>query len=498
MTMSSSSRNTVLGGDRRLWLKFVPIFQMTNHAVHWSEGLFISPHHFQSTERRQHEELGLAQQWQVGYAYGLRKIEIDEDALANWRVALSSLHLRLRDGTLLRFPEDTLLSPVEIPRTGFRNSQDRVMVHLAVPRLQMGRQNANVQGGDSTRRYAVESEEVEDENQAGNPMTIQVRWLNARLILGNDELSGYETLPIMRLRLGSVAEAPPEIDPEYIPPLLACDAWSYLQDRILGNINDQLGSLADQLARNMLDRGVAFESGHREDLERIFKLHSLNVALGYLVNLPFVRGLHPLTAYMELCRVVGLISMFLPERRMPKVPIYDHDNLGSCFHSIRKLIDLDSEKQRRGYVKRPFVGAGLQMQVRLEREWLTPGWTFYMGVESKLSFSEVDKLLTDRLDLKVGSSDAVENIYRGGKGGVKARPEATPPRDFPGTGWTYWKLDRGSEAWQAVEKTLNLAIRFNEKQVVGEINGEHSIQIRTDLGQLVALSFALYAMPQMP
>jgi type VI secretion system protein ImpJ len=121
-----------------------------------------------------------------------------------------------------------------------------------------------------------------------------------------------------------------------------------------------------------------------------------------------------------------------------------------------------------------------------------------MGVESRLSFNEVDRLLTDRLDLKVGSSDVVENIYRGGKGGVKARPEASPPRDFPGSGWTYWKLDRGSEAWQAVEKTLNLGIRFNEKQVVGGIDGEQTIQIRTDQGQLVSLSFALYAMPQTP
>ena len=340
---------------------------MTNHAVHWSEGLFISPHHFQLSERRLREELSLAQQWHVGYAYGVRKIEIDLEALANWRVSLGTLHVRLQDRTFLRYPEDSILAPVEIPRAAFRNSQERVMVHVAIPRLQLGRKNADQQTSEGTARYAIESQEVEDENQAGNPIVTDVRWLNARILLGDEEISGYETLPIMRLRLGSIAEAPPEVDPEYIPPLLACDAWAYLQDRILGNTADQLGSLADQLARNMLDRGVAFESGHREDLERIFKLHSLNMALGYLVNLPLVRGIHPLTAFLELCRVVGQISIFLPERRMPKVPVYDHDDLGGCFHAIRRLLDLDTEKQRRAYVKRPFVGAGLQMQVRLDR-----------------------------------------------------------------------------------------------------------------------------------
>ncbi len=470
---------------------------MNDHSVHWSEGLFISPQHFQLAERRLREEIGLAQQWHVGYAYGLRSIDIDREALSNWRVSVRTAHARLRDGTVVRFPEDSTLSPLDIPKATFRGSQDRVLVYLAVPRLQLGRKNADMSRSDSVSRYSIDNQEVEDENQTGNPIVVDVRWLNARLLLGEDELAGYEALPIMRLRLGAVAEAPPEIDPEYIPPILACDAWQYLQDRILGNITDQLGSLADQLASNMCDRGVAFESGHKEDLERIFKLHALNVALGYLVNLPLVRGVHPLTSYMELCRIVGMVAILLPERRMPKVPIYDHDDLGTCFHAVRRLLE-GGPKPPVSYIKRPFVGSGLQLQVRMDREWLSPDWAFYMGVESRLSFNEVDRLLNDRLDLKVGSGDVVENIYRGGKGGVKLRPEAQPPRDFPGAGWTYWKMDRGSEAWQAVEKMLTIGIRFNEKQVVGGIDGEQTIQIRNDQNQLVALSFALYAMPQTP
>ncbi len=468
---------------------------MTNHAIHWSEGLFISPHHFQSGERRLHEQLGLAQQWHVGYAYGLRKIELDTAALANWRVGVQTLHVQFRDGTLLRFPEDALLSPVEIPQSAFRSPQDRLMIHVAVPQMQLGRKNANSERGDNTCRYIVESQEVEDENQGGNPIITQVRWLNARLLVGNDDVAGYETLPIMRLRLGSVAEAPPELDPEYIPPLLACDAWDYLQKSILQNTTDYLGSLADQLARNMLDRGVAFQSGNREDLERIQKLQAVNTALGHLVNLGTVRGMHPLNAYIDLSRALGSVSMFRPDRqlRMPTIPVYDHDNLGTCFHTVRKLIDLG---ERPIYIKRPFIGAGLQMQVRLDKEWLTPGWTFYMGVETTLSFSDIETLLLKKMDLKIGSPDTVEKIYRGGRGDVKTRPEASPPRDFPGTNWTYWKLDRSSEAWQAVEAELMLAIRFNENQVASKYDAEQTIQVRTDQGQLVALSFALFAMPQ--
>ena len=43
---------------------------------------------------------------------------------------------------------------------------------------------------------------------------------------------------------------------------------------------------------------------HREDFERILRLQALNTALGYLCNLPFVRGVHPLTVG-ELSALAG-------------------------------------------------------------------------------------------------------------------------------------------------------------------------------------------------
>jgi len=103
-----------------------------------------------------------------------------------------------------------------------------------------------------------------------------------------------------------------------------------------------------------------------------------------------------------------------------------------------------------------FMGAGLQMQVRLEREWLDARMELSTwGSESTLSFNEVDKTAgPDRLDLKVGSSDVVENIYRGGKGGSESPSRGrTAGAIFPRyqTG-PIGRLDRGSEAWQAVEE----------------------------------------------
>ena len=466
---------------------------MANHAIHWGDGLFLRPHHFQAAERNLREEIFTAENWNVSYAYGLRKIEIDEDALANWRILLRICHARMHDGTHFRYPEDANLSPIELAKDAF-DGRDRVTVFLAVPPLRLGRKNADVAGGDPNSRFLVDSQEIEDENQPGNPQILEVRWTNAKLLVDEQELPGYETLPIMRLRRGTMAESPPEIDPEYIPPVLACDAWPILRENIIDSICSQIGSRVESQTRQMFDRRVAFESGHREDLEIIFQLHSLNTALGYLWNLPHVMGVHPLAAYMELCRVVGMLSIFWPERRMPDVPRYDHDDLGKCFYAVKRLLEEKGERAPEP-VKRLFIGGGLQMQVRLEREWLQPTWMFFIGVESSLSYNEVNSLLRGELNMKVGSTRQVDTIFAKGQAGVQIVPDPEPPRALPGTNWTYWKVDESSHAWKDVEETLNLGVRINDTQVDGRIDGAQDIRVRTREGQTVKLTFALYAVP---
>ena len=48
-----------------------------------------------------------------------------------------------------------------------------------------------------------------------------------------------------------------------------------------------------------------------------------------VVILAFSRGIHPHTAYFELVKIVGQLSIFDPSRRPPEIPRYDHDDLGT-------------------------------------------------------------------------------------------------------------------------------------------------------------------------
>src|SRR5262249_13348496 len=157
------------------------------------------------------------------------------------------------------------------------------------------------------------------------PQAIQIRLLSFKLLLSTEDHSGYEALPIARVRRAAAAEALPQLDPSYIPPLLACDAWKVLAADILQAIYHRVGKKVELRASQAVSRGIPFDSRSQEDPLIFAQLHVLNEAYALLGTLVFAQGVHPLPAYLELCRLVGQLAIFGPGRKAPELPRYDHD-----------------------------------------------------------------------------------------------------------------------------------------------------------------------------
>jgi len=472
---------------------------MTMRPVHWHEGMFIRPHHFQAAQRHLIDLDGRSARWDVHYNWGLRSLELDRDALANHRLVVRSLQARLRDGTPVSVPEDGYLPEIDL-KSALRLDSS-VTVLLALPILQVGR--ANVSGGpDSRGRYLLDAVQIEDENTGLNPQSVQVRLLNLRLLLSTDDQTGYEVLPIAAIEKGPRAEALPQIHAPYIPPLLACDAWPPLAADILQAAYDRIGTKLHLLATQVNSRGISFGSQAAGDALIFGQLRALNEAYALLGIMAFAQGVHPLPAYVELCRLVGQLAVFGTSRRTPDLPRYDHDDLGGCFHRVKNYIDalLDTIVEP-GYKERPFRGAALRMQVSLEPSWLETVWQMYVGVQGTLTPEESIRLLTKQglLDMKIGSSDRVDRIFQLGQAGLKFTHATLPPRALPSRpGLIYFQVDRDShlDEWQHVRKELTLAIRLNETRVVGSIEGQDVLTVRTPGGQTTTLQFTLYVVKE--
>lgn len=472
---------------------------MRNPAVHWSEGMFLRPHHFQAADRHWRELAATSGKWENPYNYGLYRCDVSAEALANYQVQASGLQCRLADGTIFATEVGHELGRLDL-KSAFV-SASAVTVYLAISKVVLGRANVSTTETGNKARYISSPMALQDEAAGGNDQEIDLLRLDGRLMLSTEDLHGYEALPIARIRRSGSEEATPEIDDDYFPPLLAIDAWPPLSLGIVRAIYDVIGEKIEVLGGRVRDRGVTLSSPDPGDLDDLLMLKSLNEGQAVLHCLTFAKGVHPLVAYTELCRIVGALSIFDPQRLVGEIPAYDHDDLARIFKWVKLRIEqLLGSRKRLQYEQRFFTGTERGLQVVIDPKWLHTGWDWYVGVNSKnLPDRAVRELLEPgKLDWKMGSSQQVEVIFKHGVPGVGHVELSGAPRALPShQGWSYYEISREGNAWKDVLATQTLALRFRTELIgnLAELPGQRNLEVMLPDKRAV-LQFALFAVPR--
>ncbi len=486
---------------------------MRNLPVHWYEGLFLRPQHFQAHDRYWTELVQTTEQWDHPYNYGLHSVQFSKEALANNQLQVNLLEARLRDGTLVsldigkepdRVDLKEAFGGAKVPGVDLSEAFGQattVRAFLAVPKLQLGRQNVGQAGNGELLRFHRRDQPTQDETNGGNDQQVQLKLLNAKLLLSNQDLSGYEVLPIAQIKRASEEQAVPRIDPDYIPPVLSIDAWPGLGRDIVRAICDIIGQKLEVLSQQVINRGIGLDSRDPGDADRILMLSQLNTAYATLSVLAAAQGIHPLAAYTELCRIVGQLSIFGKERRATDLPPYDHDDLARIFGLIRQRIEgLINSVRDYEFEQRYFVGVGLGMQVTLEPKWFNSNWQWYIGVnKGELSETECREMLSPgQLDWKFGSSRQVEILFKHRAEGLQLLVIEREIRALPSRrDWLYFEVDRKDmPAWRDVQETQTLAMRLKDSLIVNRdrLQGERSMVVQ-GRSKRATLQFALFAVP---
>ncbi len=486
---------------------------MRNPPVHWYEGLFLRPQHFQAADRFWEELQATSRSYDAPYGYGLHTLEISHAALENNQFEVQALRARMPDGTLvdLQVGEEPDRVDLRAAVHDVGRSVDLaepfdaaavVRVYLAVPKLRLGQANVGGSGvGDRERRYSTAVVPVQDETQGGDEQEIEFRHLNVRLLLSTQNLSGYEVLPIAQIKRGSDERPVPHLDSAFVPPLLRIDAWPSLVREYVRAAYDVVGQKSEVLGQQLVNRGVGFDSRHPGDLDRMLMLSELNSVYAVLGVKAFCSGTHPLEAYTELCRAVGRLSVFAGTRRVPELPRYDHDDLARIFHTVYAELDrllnsvLDYE-----FEQRYFEGVGLGMQVSLEAKWFNSDWEWYIGVrKGDLSTDECRRLLSPgHLDWKFGSARQVETLFTQRAEGLSLKPLDRAVRSLPaGDDWLFYEVSKkDNPAWRDVQQTQTLAVRLKDSLILNSdrLQGNRTLVVSSD-GRDASLQFSLFAVP---
>jgi type VI secretion system protein ImpJ len=325
--------------------------------LRWSEGMLLSPQHFQQNDIYWQEQTALRSRWMRPYAWGLWDLELDETALRQGVVQITHLEAMLPDGMAVQFPaakDDDGLAPLKVAdHPALSGLGGRLRVHLAVPKRLRG---AASERADLRRFRPVPGATAVDENTGGDE--IEIDRLRACLsLLPADKLTGgHEQIPLLEIeRAGNEFQAT-----AYHPPLLRVRAADFLH-------NTSVLSRVETLLRDLNDRA----SSQAGDAEGQRLLAALTSALPPLRLMVQSGEVHPFDLYLALAGLLGHVAQIdsAPLAAMLVRP-YDHQNLEPGFDGMLSSFGALLKRVRVGYRAHVFkrIESGV-FEIALGEDW---------------------------------------------------------------------------------------------------------------------------------
>lgn len=414
-----------------------------DQKVVWSEGMFLSPHHFQHWDRFQERNLSKLLGAMTRFGGGITRIDIDTEALANGTVALLGLHGVMPDGLVVEIPE-TDPSPETRPIGDlFPPALDHLDVYLGIPAEQPDAANCRLEEGGEARstRYTASYIKVADFNTGGNIREIAVARKNLRLFFSGEEMSGAVTLKIaelVRTAGGNLA-----LRETYIPPCLSISASAYLM-RLIRGLLELLSAKRSALGGQRDDPGSF-------DPVRMTLLQTLNRSIPVLSHYSHLGKIHPEALYLTLASMAGELTTASPDQHPRDLPPYQHHDLTKTFRDlelrIRSLVEgvtptrhtvIPLEKSR----ENTLVG-------RIGDERLLETSQFYLGVTGPLPEDQIREWTPRRI--KAGAPLDLDTIVTSALPGLKLSYTARPPAGLsPKIGHHYFRLENQGVLWDSI------------------------------------------------
>jgi len=427
---------------------------MTWHnKVMWTEGMFLQPQHFQQQDRYAARQLDGRVSSSLHWAWGLTALQIDEAALLQGRLMLSSARGVLPDGTAFAVPDDDAAPPaLEVPA----DARDQLIV-LAAPMARPGVPESDVEETSVAMppRFRVTDLDVADVHAASlRTAPLQIGRLNLRLMLAADATDGSASVGVAKL-VERRADGRIVLDTGYVPPMLHALGQAVLAGYVR-EVHGMLHQRGEALGARLAQPGRAGIG----EITDFLLLQVVNRHEPLLAHLQRLSLLHPERLYAILLELAGELTTFRESRRPPEYPAYRHDDLASCFRAV--MVDLRQslsmvleqtaiqiELQERKHGIRVAIIADLEMQRNA---------SFVLAVNAQMPGEALRSRFPTQV--KIGPAERLRELVSLQLPGVTLRALPVAPRQIPyHAGFTYFELEtRGNEMWKQLETSGGLAI----------------------------------------
>ncbi|NMM26952.1 MAG: type VI secretion system baseplate subunit TssK [Glaciimonas sp.] len=410
-----------------------------NHTnkVLWGEGLFLRPQHFQRQDRYHESRLHQTANALHPYAWGVSKIQIDQDALANNSLRLLDMSVIFQDGEIYQAPGDDDL-PDAVNLTDVPQSQHTITYYAALPSLKgFGGNFSSSANANKSNRYAQANRETPDLFTEAAKAEMTYLKKAVRLVSELDPRDSFVCFPLVRLRRTSTSGF--DLDPNFVPPSLSISSAPILflklrrlMDALQAKVNALYGHHREP-SKNV----VEFRSG---DISSFWLLHTTSSAYANLTHYLHNPLLHPERLYEQLLVLTGALMTFSKTYTLSDLPGYQHQDPGPCFAKldiiIRELLDTVISS-------RYFAIALSELKPSYHHGMLDSGkiddkTAFYLAVSADMPAIELIDIVP--LRFKTGAPEDVDKFVLAAMPGVKLVHSPQVPAALPVRPDTYYFL----------------------------------------------------------
>ncbi len=307
-----------------------------DEQVHWSEGLFLQPHHLQRMQRLLEDLSRKQRQLVLPFAYGWCDLEIDLDALKSRRIVVKRMSAVMPDGQELSMPGNCSLSPLTLNYD--ESNVNGLMIYLRLPRWSDIEPNQNNDGGRNGR-FVLRETSIKDENTSDNEIPVMMRSLNASLTADAADVDNFTLLPLCRVNWTVINSSQPSLrlDDNYMPPFITvsddCPLLSMCSESLF-----QMRSARNSLTTALADEGYDPSAVTPRNLVKLIKLKIL-MHYENRLNLELVPDrITPFNLYLELVSMLGELQSMDPFSHAEQLQQYDHDDARPAFRHVLDVI----------------------------------------------------------------------------------------------------------------------------------------------------------------
>ena len=431
--------------------------------VLWSEGLFLTPHHFQQWDRYYEDLLDFRIRSALRFTWGVEELEINKNALDNGVFELLRCRAVLPDGLSVNIPEADAPPPRRVFTDDFPPASDRLGVHLGIPILRASAANLTVAGPDAQAvetmaRYVGASATVADYNTGDNPQAVPLAAKNLRLLFGEEALQNHVALKIAELRRTSDAKV--ALDEQFIPPAVTLGASRALID-IVRRLFEKLSAKSTTLGARRRQKGQDLADFTTSDVANFWLLHTVNSYIPLVMHFHHVQRIHPEQLYLAMAQLAGELMTFVTDGHPSELPKYVHTDLTRTFAELDlKLTLLLETVIPERCVAIPLERTKESLYVgRITEERLLTHAEFFLAVSARMAEPQIIERVPRKS--KIASLDTINFLLGQALPGVLLRPVAVPPGPIPvRMGFKYFRLEKLGSYWETIASSRNICIYF--------------------------------------